>query len=401
MDHSDVPADAILSRPGLRLKPAGLAEYPEPTTRNRSCGILPTSVVHLINSLHALGGAERLIGTMAHLTPNRPVKVVTLWNARPSAASELKPGAIEVVSVFPLSFRAIRKAWSMIASADVIHVHLSPAQFVGALIRRPKLFTQHNNWNGRRSLPLVRWLDRLVYSRYDRVVGVSAAVTENVEQWAGGRSARYITVRNGIDLQAFDAPPRAWSERLRDGKVRIGMAARFCSNKDHATLLSALARLPNRFELYLAGSGQLEAKIHALAGQLGVTDRVQFMGPVAWMQNYYGLIDLYVQSARYDGFSLVAVEAMAAGVPLLATDIPGLRDTVGAPDQCVPPGDAQALAHAIEAAVTDPARYEAMAQRGKRQARDFDGHRMIAEYEAIYARLAAQSQASTVPATIA
>lgn len=357
---------------------------------------MPTRVVHLINSLHTLGGAERLIGTIANLTLERPVRVVTLWGAEAPLAFNLCPGAIDVVSLLPFSLAAFREAYAMITSADVVHVHLSPAQFVGACIRRPKLFTQHNNWNGRRALPLVRWLDRLVYSRYDRVVGVSGAVTENVELWAGGNTTRYVTVPNGIDLQAFDAPARVWPQRLRCGTVRIGMAARFCTNKDHATLISALALLPPRFELHLAGTGSLEPKIRALASGLGVAHRVHFLGPVESMQDFYGTTDLYVQSSRYDGFSLVAVEAMAAGLPLLATDIPGLRDTVGAPDQCVPPDNAVALADAIAAAVANPERYEAMAHRGKRQALNFDGRRMIADYEGLYARLAGTRPTPTI-----
>ncbi|HTH27750.1 MAG TPA: glycosyltransferase [Sphingobium sp.] len=362
---------------------------------------MPTRVVHLINSLHALGGAERLVGTIAKLGSQRPLQVVTLWNASPSVASELPAGTIETVSLLPFSIAALTKARSMIARADVVHVHLSPAQFIGAFIRRPKLFTQHNSWNGRRALPCVQWLDRLLYGRYDRVVGVSDAVTRNVGLWASGDPDRYVTVSNGIELGHFDAPPRAWTARLRDGTVRVGMAARFCANKDHATLLRALALLPPRFELHFAGTGNLEAEARVRAGDLGVEERTRFHGAVTSMRDFYGMIDLYVQSSHHDGFSLVAAEAMASGVPLLATDIPGLSDTIGSRDQCVAPRDAPALATAIMAAVLDQRRYEAWAQRGKRQALLFDASRMVTDYEALYACLAADAPRSSTSPNVA
>lgn len=359
---------------------------------------MPGNVVHIINSLHALGGAEHLVGTIARLAPAGPLRVMTLWKAPLSVACDLPPGVIEVASLFPLSPTSLRAVRAMLRSADLVHVHLSPAQFLAALVRTPKLFTQHNSWNRRRVIPFMRLFDRLLYARYQMVVGVSDAVTEDVRRWVGGAPDRFHTVPNGIDLAAFDAPARSWSERLRYGVVRIGMAARFTANKDHETLLCALALLPRRFELHLAGDGRRRPIIQRLAERLGLGERVRFLGAVEHMRDFYASIDIYVQSSHHDGFSLVAVEAMASGVPLITTDTPGLRDTVGASGQCVPLRDARALAGAIMATVSDAEAYEAMARRGKRQALKFDGHRMIAAYEALYLRLAS-ARADVAPAS--
>lgn len=354
-------------------------------------------VVHLINSLYAAGGAERLVSEMARCCPRPPLQVITLWDSKPSLRDTIPPEMIEVVSLMPPGFANMRRAWAMLRQADVVHVHLSPAQLLGLFIRKPKLFTQHNSWNSRRHIPLMRLIDRLLYAPYDIVAGVSSAVTSDVLSWSSGTPERFRTVLNGIDLQRFRAPPRRWTRRLCEGPVRLGMVARFCAMKDHPTLLRALALLPDRFTLDLAGAGPLERQLRTLADDLGLGDRIRFRGVLSDMPAFYGSIDLYVQSSRFDGFSLVAAEAMAAGLPVLASDIDGLRDTIGDPARCFPEGDFVQLARMIDAVTGDPATYNQIAQQNTTLACRYDASRMASEYQRLYGELVAAPSARLGP----
>jgi glycosyltransferase involved in cell wall biosynthesis len=168
----------------------------------------------------------------------------------------------------------------------------------------------------------------------------------------------------------------------------LGMAARFSAEKDHETLLRAVTLLPDRFRLRLAGDGPLKDQLKALAGTLGLANRVDFPGVARNMPEFFHGLDAYVQSSRFDGFSIVAVEAMASGLPTIASDIDGLRDTIGDPRALFSAGDATALAMLVRSLADSADLYRALSEHAVHQSARFNIATTARRYTRAYAAVA-------------
>jgi glycosyltransferase involved in cell wall biosynthesis len=342
-------------------------------------------VVHIINALPSIGGAERLVLDLAMTAAHRPVPVITWWGKDNSLLSQDGARTLDVIALNPFKFTNLRRAIRALCDAQVIHFHLFPSQYLVHLLRKPSLFTEHNTWNRRRGYKLWRPLERHCYRRFTKVIAISDAVGRSLCEWLEEAPPRLQIIENGVALERFSRRLRA----LPATEVQIGMAARMCDQKDHATLIRALARLPPRYRLRLAGDGPLRPTIEQLAAELGVSGRVEFLGIVTDMPAYYESLDIYVQSTHWDGFSLVAVEAMGSGLPSLASDVPGIRDVIANPLALFPLGDAARLAERLGAIAEDARAYEQMSAFALAQADKYDIRRTAEEYQRVYEEIAA------------
>ena len=343
-------------------------------------------VVHLINGLPAIGGAERLVLDLARHALAKPTSVITWRSADTGLLRDDRDGDLDVIPLRPFTLAALSRARSALRAADVVHVHLFPSQYLGALLTKPTVFTEHNTWNRRRDLPWMRPFDRASYHRYDAVAVISRPTGEALTRWLGRPHAKMAVIPNGIRLDRFTLVPR--KPPAPDAPVNIGMAARFSPEKDQPTLVRALALLPDRYRLVLAGQGPLEADLKSLAAEHGLAERVVFAGVARDMPAFFENLDVYVQSSNADGFSLVSAEAMASGLPTLASDIDGLRDTVGRPEQLADPADPAALAALILRTVEVSDAYRAAADHGVIQAQRYDIAVTAQAYQALYAEVA-------------
>jgi len=188
-------------------------------------------------------------------------------------------------------------------------------------------------------------------AKADLAICVSQAVTEDV--WIHFPHLRAVTVENFAPLSPGPGPT------ANEGPPRIGSIGRMHRNKGYDVLLEAAARLKARgldFRLTLAGDGPELAALKTQAASLGLADIVAFPG---WMDspvNVLKTLDLFVLSSRVEPFGLVVIEAMAFGVPVVATDIDGPRSILagGQLGSLVRAGNPDALAIAIAAALADP-----------------------------------------------
>ncbi len=158
-------------------------------------------------------------------------------------------------------------------------------------------------------------------------------------------------IPNGIPLDRFHFHRR---EISTNSTVTIGMAARFSDQKDQDCLVRALARLPRNFELELAGDGPRLDGIKRQATEMKVADRVQFWGAIDWVPDFLDRLDIYVQSSRWEGFGLSAVEAMASGLPTIASNVPGLANIIDAPELLFPPSEDAILSERITSLCEQP-----------------------------------------------
>src|SRR5207342_1431724 len=259
--------------------------------------------------------------------------------------------------------------------ADVIHVHSAQAGFLGRLaafargVRRSCVFTPHG-WSfwagdgaeGRLYVGLERlaahWCEAIVaLSGNERDAGLSAGV---------GRPEQYRVIPNGVPLERF-ALPRA------PVRGRILMVGRLAPPKRPDLALLALAAVRAEIpeaELQVVGDGPLRADAEQLAAQLGVVGAVRFLGYREDVPTLLAEAECALLASDYEGCPLAVVEAMAAGVAVVATEAGGVAELVeaGRTGALGTHGDAEALAAALANVLADPERAAELGAEGRRVA---------------------------------
>jgi glycosyltransferase involved in cell wall biosynthesis len=270
--------------------------------------------------------------------------------------------------------RALRSA-----RADVLVSLLNP--LVGAaastIARRPFLHWLQNPFDESRRpirrLPegAQRLLLRALIGRTDAFMASSPGL---VDDWAGFGVPlpRWVTVPNAVALAGIEAAPR--SVVPADRPVRLLAVGRLAAQKRYDVLFDALAGLPARlsWQLDVLGDGPLRSELEQRVVAAGMTDRVSIHGFVPDPGPWFSRADVFVMSSDFEGFGNVVVQALAAGLPVVATDAPhGPRFILqsGALGTLVPPADPAALGHAITDAIggarTEPASISARRRRAQ------------------------------------
>ena len=238
------------------------------------------------------------------------------------------------------------------------------------------------------------------YRLADRVLANCDAVGESLVQDERIPADRVVVVSNFVDESAFEPVSRSKREELlaafgvpRDAVV-VGVVARLNPIKDHASLIRAIGTLAPRWpqlHLVVVGRGATRDELGRLVAELGLTERVHFVGLQPQKPNPHALFDLSVLPSRSEGFPNVVLEAMAAATAVVATAVGGTRDAVigGETGLLVPPGDPQALAIAIESLLGDPARRTSMGMVAQQRARRFyQASSVVPVLEGLYESLA-------------
>jgi glycosyltransferase involved in cell wall biosynthesis len=187
-----------------------------------------------------------------------------------------------------------------------------------------------------------------------RAAGGLAAASGPGAAAAAGSPAKSATASAAARPAASPAAasPAAASPAASPAAARplvVGTVGGLRPEKDHATLLAAFAQCPDTTRLQIVGGGPLDASLRSQAHALGIADRVQFVGPVADTAPCYAQFDVFVLSSRTEQLPLVLLEAMACGLPVVATDVGDVRATLpyDAGPCIAPPADADALASSL------------------------------------------------------
>jgi glycosyltransferase involved in cell wall biosynthesis len=290
---------------------------------------------------------------------------------------------------------------------QVIHSHGKGAGVHGRLAARitgvPAVHTFHGIHYERYAPGVARaylQLERRL-SRWTRtVINVSAAQAAEGLALALFAPAQSATIVNGVDLDEQDrviarSPIPREGLGLAPDLFVLGTVARFDPVKRLDTLLGALRALERpRAALLLVGGGPEGDRLRRLAAGARLDGRVIFAGWLDDSARAYPAIDLYASTSQKEGLPLAVLEAMGAGLAVVATDVPGHRDVVrhGETGLLVPPGDARAFAAAVAALMDDPARRGRMGQAGReRVRREFGIGPMVEKTAAVYRAAAAGS----------
>ena len=311
--------------------------------------------------------------------------------ARDGVPFELVAGWSHFATIFGL-LRVCRKFKPDILVAHGFSEHLW-GRYAGLLAKVPHLVQVEHNTRERYNtwrLLQSRWLAK----RTDRIVGCSEGVRLALLA-QGLPSDRVMAIANGIRVEPF---AEAEAINFANRSPAIVMVARLSQQKDHATLLHALALLTKRGiapALHLAGAGKSRhlAPLVALAASLGLQNQVKFLGvirnvPELLMQN-----QISVLSTHHEGMPLALIEAMAAGCAVIGSDVPGVREIIddGVDGILVGAKNVHALADALERLLRAPAYAEKLGRAGREKAlRDFSRERMNAGYEKLFIEITRQ-----------
>jgi glycosyltransferase involved in cell wall biosynthesis len=280
---------------------------------------------------------------------------------------------------------------------DVLHTHEFAMNIFGGvaalLSRTPALSTIHGrHWVTER--PARTRAYRVLRLLGIPVVAVSEDLAGFLAEGLGLRGDQLRVIRNGIPLPEYAAAPER-TEQRQQARCVIGLpetlqllvaVGNLYPVKDHATLLRALPELPE-VRVAIAGRGQEEEPLRQLARELGVEDRVHLLGLRDDVDTLLQAADIFVHPSRSEGLPLALLEAMAHGLPVVATHVGGIPEVArdGETAYLVAPGDPSALAAAIRRLTQSSTAAASLADAGRaRIEADFSIEAMASRYRALY-----------------
>ena len=243
------------------------------------------------------------------------------------------------------------------------------------------------------------WVQRRLWRRVDRVLSVSSRLAERMARDIGFPLDRITVIRNGLDLNRFQPnADKAAAKRalgIAPDRLLIGTVGRTVAVKDHPTFLRALARVREagvEFAGVIAGTGPAFQDTQRLAESLNLSE-VRLLGNRDDVHAILGAFDIFVLSSTSEGLSNTIQEAMASGLPVVATNVGGADELVmdGHTGVLTPSGDDRAMAEALVALARDDARRAAFGRSGAERAQTHFGiERMFRDYEEMYLSLGAR-----------
>ena len=328
--------------------------------------------MHVVPALE-VGGAEVLLrDSLLHY--DRSVLAPTVCSMRDKGpiGREIESEGTEVIA---LGVKGHRIKWSSVFALariirergiDIVHTHLYPANRSGRiaamLARTPCIIASVHNQYCHRQKPLKRrLLNNLLARGTDAIVAVSEAVKADIVHFDHVAPKKIVVIPNGIDVAAISVGDRAHARLSlgipQDARV-IGSVGRLIDQKGHMYLIEALALIKDthpKARVLIVGEGPLRGELEALAGSLGVAERVTFAGVRRDIPDMLAAMDAFAMPSLWEGFGIALIEAMVAGVPVVATSIPPFQEIITDREDAliVPIEDAGALASAMELLLDD------------------------------------------------
>ena len=352
----------------------------------------PLRVCHVSLTLKT-GGLERLLADVArHHNPAESVPEFVALREVGRFADEIRQAGCTVHLLKPAGrIGQVRQLISLFRSGrfDVVHTHNTYPHIYASLAARlagvPVVInTRHGQRSGHgwKSRTQFRWASRMV----DRIVAVSDDAAQLCVHADGVIKRKVIRIWNGIDVDDFQFTGP------RPVPVAISVA-RLSAEKDFPTLLNAVAlviRDVPDFRLQLVGDGPERARLEQLARELNIADHVDFLGERKDVPALLSQAGFFVTASLTEGISLTLLEAMAVGLPVIATSVGGNSEIVDAPHtgRLIPVGDPVRLSAEIIDLIRRRDDWLAMGRAGrKRIAEHFEVRRMVSDYENLYREL--------------
>lgn len=278
---------------------------------------------------------------------------------------------------------------------DIVHTHawgtLCEGLVAARLARVPHVV--HGEHGTLQLKPHQARVQRWAWSRADHLLSVSSRLADRMARDVGISRERVTVIQNGVDLQRFSVLSKAETRRvlgLSPDAFIVGTVGRLVEVKNQALLLNAVAPLVAaglQCQIVIAGEGPLRPTLEQLTQSLGLLRAVRLLGHRPDVERVLAALDVFALPSRSEGMSNTILEAMAARLPVVATDVGGTREMIvdGETGVLVPSGDAAALAAALERLASDGALRERMGDAGRlRVEQQFSLEAMLRQYKQVY-----------------
>lgn len=362
------------------------------------------TVCHVLHSLD-VGGGELLARdlALAHARQFRPVFALLDNLGKLGKALRTEGFHTEVFDRRPgidlVCALRLRRFFKR-EGVELVHAHQYGPLFFSALARcpftkPPILFLEHGRDHPDYRRPKRVWANRILLHASDRFVAVGEAVRRALIDFEGLPAARIEVVHNGVALDRF-APGLADRPQVRaafgwsDDTLVIIQVARLNRLKDQATALrvmKALNEFRTQARLVLVGDGEEREALERERAALGLESCVEFLGMRSDIPRLLGAADIFLLTSISEGIPLTLIEAMAAGLPCIATRVGGVAEVVvdGETGLLAEAGDPPALARRLSLLAGDPALRERLGNAGRQRAlAQFDADRMHRRYLEVY-----------------
>jgi glycosyltransferase involved in cell wall biosynthesis len=384
-------------------------------------------ILHIITRLDRGGSAENTVLTCLGLRERYELVLVhglslesrmTDWEkqsvySRINGAQELGVKVIPVPSLVrridPLhDLRALFSLWRLIMREKpvMIHTHTSKAGILGRwaawLARVPIIVhTAHGHVFYGHFGPLASTffvlLERLMALITDRLIALTQGERNDYIKSSVSRPDRILTIHSGVEIDDYlntkvNIEEKKRSLGLNQEGLVVGTVGWLLPIKGPMHLLNAMESVWMDYPeatLIFVGKGDLEAELRSKAWQMGVSDRVKFLGWRDDIPEIMKILDVFVLPSLNEGMGRVLVEAMAAGKPVVASRVGGIPDLVkpGQNGFLVEPGDENGLSAAIEKLLTDKSMRDEMGKKGREMCQDFSVEKMIEKINVLYTSL--------------
>lgn len=226
-------------------------------------------------------------------------------------------------------YRLIR----LIRSYDIVHINLFPSMYLIVVLKfftKAKfVYTEHSTFNRRRSIKILNFIERFVYSLYDAVVCINSQVKVNLVKHIGDYK-NLIVIENGVDVDYIRKLKSSnfliSSLNFNNNDFIICQVSSFIEPKDQMTIVKGILLLPEFCKLILIGDGVKRQEVESFVLLNKLENRVIFMGVRSDAISIMKSCDLLVLSSKYEGLSIFCLEGFACGIPIIGTNVPGLND---------------------------------------------------------------------------
>lgn len=262
---------------------------------------------------------------------------------------------------------------------DLVHTHLIHADFYGGIAAKwagvkALVATRHNTFPPLARFPL-NIINRLVSKNLDRIICISHNVAKFTAGIDSNSQNKLEVIHYGLDPVVEALGESRPTFRKQANEVIIGIVARLIVEKDYPTLIRAMRQVVDKHayaRLVIIGDGPLRSELQHLVHSLDLQQHIDFLGQQDYAARLMPGFDIFAFPSLFEGFGLVLLEAMAAGLPVIATRVASIPEIVedGVSGLLVPPQDPDRFAAAINTLIADPALAHRMGQAGQTRVAD-------------------------------
>ncbi len=358
------------------------------------------------------GGAEKMVNMLQDRMEQEGIcsSIISFFEVDTRKSRDIKSLGVSwpynPLIIFRL-FRLLRLAAKKGEAPDIIHTHLTPAQLLTPLAVslsrcRPILITtEHSTFNKRRKMVFGSIIDRLMYRSYSVIICISKGSRDSLKKWQPSLIGKFVTIYNGIELNQFRD-----SRRLKTLKqpITIISVGRLVPLKNYEAAIKAIASLRNLdIEYQIVGTGPEEESLRQLIKEQKVDQCVRLLG---WQDDVPSLLrkaDIFLLTSHWEGFGLSVTEAMAAGLPVVVSNLQGVKEVVGKDGDCgylVCPTNLEEIVNKLRQLICNFEQRVILGNNGVKRVQQFSINKTVKSHAELYRRLITENNPQTNPKSL-